>query len=668
MKRIEKGLKKLKRKIALIAVASLILSQNIYADENPQKLDSITVTAQKTEENIQEVPISMTVFDEVTIEDKKIESIKDIAPYTSNFVLLDKGSGYSAPSIRGISNTITTLSSNNMSVMVDGIPVSYSHGFNETLMDIERVEVLKGPQGTLYGKEAQAGVINVITKKPDNETMGKIGVELGEDNKRQYTLSVNGPIVEDKLFVGVSAKHYEKDGFVKNTLLGEYNDKENNYGKAHLRYTPSDNLEMSLISSKLKYDNKGKDYVGAIISAGDRSLSTDVLGYDKSSITSHALKVSYDINDYLLESITTYRNIKTDALRASANYDHDHNEEHDKYAQEFRISNSSDPFKWVAGVYTDKDEDENSSSYIYPTFVSPVRTTEESDSVGVFIHTDYAINDKFSFISGVRYDKDNKEYEDKTTNTKLELSNNEISPKVSLKYQHNQESMYYTTISKGYRAGGFWTYAPSGYSPQYDEETLWNYEIGAKNSFFDNRLIVNAAIFYMKIDDMQVKVHPIAGSTQAYIDNAAKATSKGFEIELQGKLTDTIELFGTYGYTNVTFDDYKDSNGDYSGNKNIFAPEYNYSIGIQYRDTNGYFARVDVNGYGETYFDKENENSRDAYHLVNAKIGYETEHYDIYLYGKNIFDKEYNSVSMFGGGGIIYSPPREIGVQLTYRF
>ena len=226
--------------------------------------------------------------------------------------------------------------------------------------------------------------------------------------------------------------------------------------------------------------------------------------------------------------------------------------------------------------------------------------------------------------------------------------------------------MYYTTISKGYRSGGFWAYAPSGYSPQYDEETLWNYEIGAKNSFFDNRLIVNAAIFYMKIDDMQVKIHPDAGGT--YIDNAAKATSKGFEIELHGKLTDTIELFGAYGYTNVTFDDYKDANGDYSGNKSIFAPEYSYSIGIQYRDTNGYFARVDVNGYGEIYFDQENENSRDAYHLVNAKIGYETEHYDIYLYGKNIFDKEYNSVGMFGGGGIIYSPPREIGVQLTYRF
>ena len=167
------------------------------------KLEELTVSAQKQEENVQDVPISMTVFDEFAIEDRKIESIQDVASYTSNFSLMDKGLGVFIPSIRGISNSFTTLSQPS-SVIIDGIPVSSSTGFNVTLMDIERIEVLKGPQGTLYGKEAQAGVINVITKKPDNETRGKIGVELGEDNKRQYTLSASGPIVKDKLYVGVN--------------------------------------------------------------------------------------------------------------------------------------------------------------------------------------------------------------------------------------------------------------------------------------------------------------------------------------------------------------------------------------------------------------------------------------------------------------------------------
>ena len=616
----------------------------------------------------------MSVFDEFSIEDRKIQSIQDIAPHTSNFVLIDKIGGYFTPSIRGISHSLGYSLSNPVSVVIDGIPVSNSAGFNETLMDIKRIEVLKGPQVTLYGKDAQAGVINVITKKPNNETQIKVKGDFGSDNKKQYSLSTSGPILKDKLFLGLSAKHYEKDGFIKNTLLGGYtNDKQNNYGRINLRSTPNDNLEISFISSKLKYDNGDVDF---LISSNpkSKSISTNIKGYDKSSTTAHALKLSYDINNYLLESITSFRNQQVDTLQnyhfpPKMDFHFDINRDHDKFSQEFRISNSGDSFKYLVGIYADKEKLDESSSYIYPTFSSPVSQTQESDSIGVFIHTDYTINNKLSFILGARYDKDNKGFEDKISNTKLDLSDNEISPKISLKYKANKNSMYYASISKGYRAGGFHPYAPSGYSKRYEREVLWNYEIGAKNSFFDNKFIVNSSIFYMDIDDMQVRFFPDPNSARAsIITNAAKASSKGFEIELNAKLADTLELFGSYGYTDATFDEYKDTKGDFSGNTNVYAPKYNYNLGIQYRANQGYFARADINGYGKTYFNRENTNSKDAYNLVNAKLGYETQNYDIYLYGKNIFDKEHNSVGLFSMGGVVYSPQREIGIQLAYRF
>jgi len=656
---------KYKNKIVLSFVTSLILVNGVYAKDTLQKLDSVIVTANKIEENVQEVPISITVFDEFAIEDKKIESIEDVASYTSNFTLINKGGGIFAPTIRGISNSLpfSTAGSQPTSVIVDGIPISSAQGFNVNLMDIQRIEVLKGPQGTLYGKEAQAGVINVITKKPNNETKAKVGIELGEDNKREYTLSASGPIVENKFYVGLSAKHYEKDGFIENTTLGGYtNDKENDYGRLHLRYTPSDDLEISFISSKLQYDNGNLDYISPYI-PDVKSMSSTTQGYDKSSTTSHALKVSYDINNYLFESITTSRNVTSDMLLDYSFGDYNYDRDDDKYSQEFRLSNSNDIFKWVAGIYADKNEIVYSSQLVN-TASNP--STTKTDSLGVFIHTDYAINDKLSFISGARYDKDNKEYEQATT--KLDFSDSEISPKISLKYQYDQDSMYYATISKGYRSGGVFAGAADGYSKTYETETLLNYEIGAKNSFFDNRLIVNSSIFYMKIDDMQVRV-PIPNTVrESYINNAAKATSKGFEIGLNGKLTDTLELFGAYGYTNATFDDYKDAQGDYSGNKNLFAPAYNYNLGIQYRDENGYFARADLNGYGKIYSNPSNTQGIDAYELVNAKIGYEADDYDIYLYGKNIFDKEYHEGGSTASWGALLSPPREIGVQLAYRF
>jgi len=660
------------KKIVCSIATSFILVNHIYA-KDIKEFGTLTVTAQKVEENIQQVPISITAFDEFTIEDRKIESVQDIAPYTSNFVLIDKMAGYFTPSIRGVSHSLGYSLSNPVSVIIDGIPVSNANGFNETLMDIERIEILKGPQVTLYGKDAQAGAINIITKKPNNETDIKIKGDIGSDNKREYSLSASGPIVKDKLFVGLSAKHYEKDGFIKNTTLGGYtNDKENDYGRVYLRYTPSDNLEVSLISSKLKKNDGDTDFI-VTTNPNEKSIDSNIKGYDKSTTTAHALKVSYNINDYLLESISTFRNHKTKGLQnfhfpPSMDFHLGVDRDHDKLSQEFRISSQRDSLQWLIGVYADKDQLDEVSNYFYPSFIYPLFQKQESDSLGVFFHTDYKINNKLSLILGARYDRDNKGFEDLASNTKLNLSDNEVSPKVSLKYQQNQNSMYYATISKGYRAGGFHPYAPNGYSKQYDRETLLNYEVGVKNSFFDNKLIVNSSIFYMDIDDMQVKIYPDPNSFKSIITNAAKATSKGFELELNAKATDSLELFGSYGYTDATFDEYKDIKGDYSGNTNIYAPKYNYNLGVQYRDNQGYFARVDLNGYGKTYFNKENTNSKDSYNLVNAKVGYETEDYDIYLYGKNIFNKEYNSINLFNSGGVAYSPPREIGVQLAYRF
>lgn len=252
----------MKQKSMLLSclLISFLLAGGAYARDE-KTLDKIVVTAQKIEENAQEVPVSMTIFDELSIEDKKIESVQDIASHTSNFLVLDKGNNYYSPSIRGISQALGYSLSNPLSIMIDGIPIASSLGFNETLMDIERIEVLKGPQSTLYGKETQVGVVNVITKKPGNNGNIWLKGDLGSDDKRQLLFSASGPIIKDRLFLGLSAKHYEKDGFIKNTTLGRYtNYKEHDYGRLNLRFTPNKNLEASLIASRLKLNNGDGDF------------------------------------------------------------------------------------------------------------------------------------------------------------------------------------------------------------------------------------------------------------------------------------------------------------------------------------------------------------------------------------------------------------------------
>ena len=240
-----------------------------------------------------------------------------------------------------------------------------------------------------------------------------------------------------------------------------------------------------------------------------------------------------------------------------------------------------------------------------------------------------------------------------------------ITPKLALEYRISQAIMTYMSASKGYRSGGFNAVATDPEYYSFDEEELWSYEIGAKTICLNNRLMINGSIFLMDISDMQVS--ETITPTTTYITNAAQATGKGIELELTGKITPALSVMAGFGYIDIEFDEFTDTGGSYEGNQNPFSPEYTFNIGAQYRFESGWYARADLICYGQMYLDKANAYKRDAYQIMNAKVGYETEHFDVYLYGKNIFDEAYDSSEYFGYY-TVYSNPGEVGLQLTYRF
>ncbi len=653
----------------LTSLQAETISQKQESKED-SKIETITVTAQKKEEDLQNVPISLSVFDSTDLEDLQVDSISDIAPFVPNLMIFDNGiSGQTPPSIRGLS---TDIDSNNstMGLYVDGIPILTGIGFDEILLDVERVEVLKGPQGTLYGKNAEAGVINVITRTPSNDVTAGIGLELGEDSKRQYHFSTSGPIIKDKLFIGISGLHYEKDGYINNSFLGgNSDDREHNYGKIHLRSTPSDNFSISAIVSYLKYDDGGSN-MGLGSNIEDREVTSGFQGYNHSSSTMGALKMDYEFSNYKFESITTARTFRFDAGGdwdfSPAVGSHSNNDsEYKKFSQEFRISSAGARFSWLAGIYGDGDRNNFKTKISASSSTRFVDRDFDGESIGAYVHTTWALTDSLSLISGLRYDLEEKSFVDDDLGVNLEEDFNEFSPKLSLQYRVNPAVMFYGSVTKGYQSGGFNSLAPEGSPLAYGEETLWSYEVGSKTSFFDGRIIFNTAIYYMDIDNMQVNT--AVDSVQSYRSNAAKAASKGVEVEIRYNVTQALSLFASYGYNDTTFDSFSDDDGDYKGNTNPYTPKYNYNIGAQYRHQDGYYVRIDLNGYGKMYFDKANQFSRDAYQLINTKIGYETDHFDFYLYAKNLFDKEYDSDGYYSGYYTIYSPPREIGVNLTWR-
>jgi iron complex outermembrane receptor protein len=287
-------------------------------------------------------------------------------------------------------------------------------------------------------------------------------------------------------------------------------------------------------------------------------------------------------------------------------------------------------------------------------------------SYAIFGQMSYALTDNLEVIAGLRYEEQSMEFDDHNLGTSNENGWDQISPKIALQCHLTPEIMTYVSASQGYRSGGFNVIADEPEYETYDAETLWSYEVGLKSAFFDNRLILNCDVYYMDISDMQVEeaITPYL----SYTTNAAEASAMGGEIELALRLADGLTVTAGFGYCDIEFDEFQDSLGNYEGNKNPYAPDYTFNLGAQYRHENGFYARAEMVGYGKMYLDKANEYSQDAHQLVNAKIGYETEHFDIYLYGENVFDAEHDAYGYYGGYYVVYGDPREIGLKLVYRF
>ena len=406
----------------------------------------------------------------------------------------------------------------------------------------------------------------------------------------------------------------------------------------------------------------------------DRKVSSNLEGWNKSKIDSQALKITYDISDSLtLTSVSTRRQSdwidEMDLDFSSATLMHVKREnKYNKLSQELRLDSTTERLKWLVGLYYDKDQKEEDAiiTSIYPSMAGVYNQEFDGDAYAAFAHLTYDLTEQFSLVGGLRYENQDQEFKDNIDNRNFDDSWSGLTPKIALEYRFAPAIMTYVSASKGFRSGGFnaFTMDPQYFS--YDEEQLWSYDIGIKNAFLDNKLIINGSVFYMDITDMQV-VQAVS-PTAAYTTNAAEATAKGVELEMTAIVTDGLSIMGGFGYTDIEFDKFSDALGDYKGNKNPNAPEYTFNIGAQYRHLSGFYARADLIGYGEMYFDKANEYSRDAYEIVNAKVGYEAEHFDVYLYAKNLFDEEYDSDGIYSGMYIIYSDPREIGLQAVYRF
>ncbi len=663
-------------------------------------LEPVLVTAEKRSEDVQDIPSSIAVYSELEISDAGITTIQDLSNLTPNLYIANWGiRGTSYIFSRGIGAVNNEPA---MGFYVDDVGYMDPRTFDFNLFNIERIEVLRGPQGTLYGRNSLAGVINIVTKKPENKFHGSAVYRYGKYNLHQGSLYLQAPLVVDKLFLGLSGNYESRHGFSENEFLDEDVDsRKSTDGRINVRWIPSSLWDISLGIDAENVDDGAFPlaYLYNLRSTPHR-VSYDYEGAYERDVFGGSMRIAYSSPLFTLTSISAYRTFDDKAKN-----DQDFTfmplitswEEIDdnQLTQEFRLgsTDNGEKLEWLVGLYGFRKNKEHFLNLNFsPGFILPGDAVDRDGFSDVstyggalFGQFTYNLFDTLEVTAGLRYDYEHNDvsYTGKMYSSTMFLGQTDLDetkdseallPKLQIAYHQNPDTMMYAGITRGYRSGGF----NPGYvdvSDQFfDAEYSWNYETGVKASWLNDRLTTDLALFFITLEDQQVV--QLLPSADTVIRNGGEAESWGFELESTALVAEGLTVEAGFGYTHACYTDYRDqlSNIDFSDNRVPLAPEYTYNLALQYRrpisnDLN-LFSRIEVNGVGDFYWNDANTLEQDAYSLTNVHFGIESEQWDLLFWARNVFDTEYESVAFeFPGSQPIgqSGDPQIFGLTIRYR-
>ena len=655
-------------------------------------MEEITVTATKIKTNFWDYAGSLTVMDESFLEDHGIEGVGDLTRYVPN-VYFKKATSSNSIVIRGLS-TIDTSLFDPAGLYVDDVAYPISYMIDQQLFDVERVEVLRGPQGTLYGRNSESGVINLVFREPDNEFRFKLYGQFGSYMTARGGFSASGPMVEDTLFYSLSFLGDRTDGYMENDFRDEKDVAGNKAisGRGKLRWTPNLEWDISLALdasseekgvSTLRYEDgpNATDWYKVNANEDDQA-QVDQFG--------QVAKIKRFGLDTEFTSITSHRNyhrdFKHDSDRTSTALGYaDMDLARDSWSQEFRLASSGEKrLTWLVGLFgsredLDVDFDFN---HVMPMMVKKRATESQLENAAAFGQVTYELTDRLALTGGLRVDFTRNWGKQKYTpftglvQYEDELEETNWLPMASLSYDLNRHLTAYATYSQGFLAPGFNYFSGTDKDNlSYDSEHTANYEIGLKTNWLENRLTANLAVFHTEITDKQVREEiPGAGVGVWKFTNAAKAHATGVELEMDFHPTKEIGIFGGFGYTSTEVDDWTTTTSgvitDYSGKQLPWSPEITYNIGASYNHQSGFFGLVDLSGGGVQYFDAANTLKDDGFNILSGRLGYRTEKIEVALWCDNIFDDRYATKKVKSSGYTLTEDgePRTFGVTFNWRY
>ncbi len=679
--------------LCLIILSMAWVNGGLCGENFSVELEPTIVTAGKIDGLADDFPGSISVTDTQFLEEHQARTTEEMTRFIPNLFYKTSTSGDAFVS-RGIS-TIDTSIYTPMGLYINDVAYPLSYMQAQSLFDIERVEVLRGPQSTLYGQNSSSGVINIVLAPPDNETRARAFVEAGRYKTWSGSTMVSGPIKKDTLFYEVSFLAHVTDGYMENqsSRSDDVSDDKTFSGRGTLRWTPSPDLDLSLTLdgsdrdmgiSDLRYLDgpSATDRFRVYSNQSDRA-EQDSLG--------QSLRGEYRFGTLDLLSITSHQRFTRNAVMDSdrtaivlgfSEIDLDQ----DTWTQEFRISSSEGFFSsWLLGLYASRDCVDNdwTLNHVNSMVANQRLSDSDTNSFAVFGQSTLALTSRLDATVGLRLDHVSASgsqvyipYTGAVTYSE-DISETEVLPMASLSYAFTDRMIGYLTFSTGWMAGGYdYYFATSEDDFAYDPEYTRNYEAGIKTAFFSNRLKTALSVFYTQINDKQVKEEAAgSGFTAWEITNAAKAHTTGVEFEVKALPAHNLEVFAGIGYARAEIDDWTGISGgtfvDYSGNVLPWAPDLTANAGMGYYMDNGWYGVADLFWAGRQYFDAANTLEDNGYALVNFKLGYRFDHYDISVWGKNIFDEYYAQKKVKDNMGYTMvedGEPMTLGVTFNWRF
>ena len=687
-------------------IPALILSSVFVAPSHGQQKieEEIIVKGEFRDVSLLNLANSVNVIDEQAIQKRNANNLDELLNLAPNVNYSTGASRGRFIQIRGIGERSQFVSPINPSVgvVVDGIDMT-GISLGVTALDAQQVEVFRGPQGTLYGANALAGLINVVGNRPEDKYF-RIGGGIG--NYNTHNIHGTASLTAGEVFGWRAAvKKVESDGFIDNKFLNRHD--TNNIDEVSLRnmltFAPSNDISIDLTTYYIDINN-GYD---AFNFDNSRTTFSDEPGRDTQETFANALKFEH-------RGVDSF-SWQTTLSHASSDLEYGYDEDWvfqsycdglvncfgyswtDNYMRENKntsfdtrlVSNAGSTFNWVAGLYYRDQEVDLDRLQIDSEAMAAVtnyQSNYKTENTAIYGQSDFMANDKIKITIGLRLEQRDAQFTDSDEVT-FDPDESFFGGKISAEYLFDQGGIIYALASKGYKAGGF--------NPEtridtelrsFDTENMQNYEIGAKGIWFDKRVTGQLSVFYQRRENMQVnqsfeapKIDSEGSDFLIYIDNAAEGSNYGIEAELIWNTTDSLTLFSSFGYLNAEFIDFTNSNAeDLSGRDQAHAPNFQYLLGGDYDITDNLSIRIEAEGKDSFYFSDSHDEKSHPYDIFNLSMNYETSHWTISLWGKNLTDKDVETRGfLFGNDPAIgyeaqnfvqLGAPRTFGISTSYTF